>query len=44
LILSDEKNATLYFSHLAKFASEIHSKKKGVIFVGNNFIFGLLGS
>lgn len=43
VIISDEDNATIYFSHLAKYAQELQTLKKSVIFVGDNFIFGLLG-
>jgi len=43
LIISDQDDATLYFSFLGIYAKEIKETGKGVVFVGGNFIFGLLG-
>jgi len=43
-IISDQDNATLYFSYLAQYASGLKDKKKGVVFIGNNFIYGILGT
>jgi hypothetical protein len=43
VIFSEETNATLYFSHLNQYAQELQMKGKGVVFIGENFVFGLLG-
>lgn len=43
-IKSDEQSASLYFSHLSKYAQEVKDKQKGVLFVGDNFLFGLFSS
>ena len=40
-IVSDEQSASLYFSHLSKYAQEMKEKEKGVLFIGDNFLFGL---
>ena len=43
-IISDESSASLYFSHLSKFAQEVKDKNKGVLFIGDNFLFGLFAN
>jgi alanyl-tRNA synthetase len=42
LIESEHDSPTLYFSHLAQYASSIKETQKGVVFLGKNFIFGLV--
>ena len=42
-VKSDQQNPTLYFSQLPQYAESIKSSGKGIIFIGNNFIVGLLG-
>jgi alanyl-tRNA synthetase len=42
-VLSDHPNPTLYFSHLPQHANALKAAGKGVIFIGNNFLFALLG-
>lgn len=44
IIESDHSDPTLYFSHLAQYAEELKMKEKAVVFVGQNFIFGLLSN
>ena len=41
-VKSDESNPTLYFSFLPTFASQLQEKKQGIVFVGNQFVIGLL--
>lgn len=42
VIRSDQKNPTLYFSYLALYASEIKAKGKGIAFLGDNFVYGIV--
>jgi len=42
LVLSDQDEATLYFSFLGLYAKEIKESGKGIVFLGENFVFGLL--
>jgi len=42
-IKSDQADPTIYFSFLPQFAEEIQKKEKGIVFVGENFVLGLLG-
>jgi alanyl-tRNA synthetase len=44
LVKSDQPDPTMYFSFLPQFAEEIQKKEKGIIYVGKNFIIGLLGN
>jgi len=41
VIKSDQPNATLYFSFLGAYAPQIKHSGKGIIFVGDNFIYGI---
>jgi len=41
---STEDNATLYIGNMPAFAQKLKDQKKGVVFVGASFIYGLLGS
>lgn len=43
VIFSEEQNATIYFSHLNQYALELKNKGKSVVFIGENFVFALLG-
>lgn len=40
---SEQPDPTIYFSYLPQFAEEIQKREKGVVFVGDNFVVGLLG-
>ena len=42
-VKSEQDDPTLYFSFLAQFAQELQAKDKGVVFIGDSFIVGLLG-
>jgi hypothetical protein len=44
LIESDQQNPTLYFSFLKEHADSLKKAGKGVVFVGENFVYGLLGN
>ena len=41
--MSNEENATIYFSFLGQYAQNLKDQQKGIVFVGKNFIFGLIG-
>lgn len=43
VILSDKKDASLYFSNMDGFAAELSKSKKGIIFYNDKFVYGLLG-
>jgi hypothetical protein len=43
IIISDQKNPTLYFGNLAKYAAKIKDKKSSIVFLGETFAFGLIG-
>jgi alanyl-tRNA synthetase len=43
-IHSDHEVATIFFSFLGQYAQELKAAKKGVVFIGKTFIFGLLGA
>jgi len=43
LFMTDEKDPTLYFSNLEPYAAKLKDAKKGIIFLGDNFIIGILG-
>jgi alanyl-tRNA synthetase len=43
LLNSDQANPTLYFSFLKEHAENLKNTGKGVVFIGNNFLYGLLG-
>jgi len=42
-VRSDQPDPTIYFSFLPQFAEEIQKKEKGLVFIGDNFVVGLLG-
>ena len=44
LVESDHDDPTLYFSHLNQYASQLKSANKGILFLGETFVFGLFGS
>ena len=44
LFKSDEPNATIYFSFLGASALDLKEKGKSLIFVGESFIYGILGN
>ena len=43
LLESDQPNPTIYFSFLKEHAESLKRSGKGVVFVGDNFLYGLLG-
>jgi hypothetical protein len=43
-VRSEQDSPTLYFSFLPQFAGKLKEQGKGVVFIGNNFILGLIGS
>ena len=42
-VKSEQSDPTIYFSFLPQFAEEIQRREKGVIFIGETFVVGLLG-
>jgi hypothetical protein len=42
-VKSEQNDPTIYFSFLPQFAEEIQKKEKGIIFIGDTFVVGLLG-
>lgn len=42
-VRSEQPDPTIYFSFLPQFAEEIQKKEKGVVYIGSNFVVGLLG-
>jgi hypothetical protein len=42
-VRSDQPDPTIYFSFLPQFAEEIQKREKGIVFIGDNFVVGLLG-
>eukprot|EP00357_Protocruzia_adherens_P036422 CAMPEP_0115033840 /NCGR_PEP_ID=MMETSP0216-20121206/40213_1 /TAXON_ID=223996 /ORGANISM="Protocruzia adherens, Strain Boccale" /LENGTH=961 /DNA_ID=CAMNT_0002412447 /DNA_START=107 /DNA_END=2992 /DNA_ORIENTATION=+ len=43
-VQSDQENPTLYFSFMSHHAADLQAGNKGIVYVGDNFVFGLLGS
>ena len=41
---SEEKNATIYFSFLAGYAKNLKEGNKGVVYVGEKFLYGILAN
>lgn len=44
LVMSDQPDPTLYFSFLNGYAEEMKKLKKGIAFLGDTFIIGILGN
>ena len=42
-VRSSESDPTLYFSFMPNYAQELHGSKKGIVFQGNNFVYGFFG-
>ena len=42
-VKSEQADPTIYFSYLPSYAEDLQKKEKGVIFVGENYVVGLLG-
>jgi hypothetical protein len=42
-VRSEAEAPTLYFSFLPQYADELQKKGKGIIFVGQNFVLGMIG-
>jgi len=43
-VKSDQPDPTIYFSFLPQFAEEIQKREKGIVFIGSNYVLGLLGN
>lgn len=43
-VRSEHDSPTLYFSFLPQFAQKLKEQGKGIIFCGDNFVLGLLGT
>jgi len=43
-VKSEQESPTLYFSFLPQFAAKLKETGKGIIFLGDNFVLGLLGA
>lgn len=43
-VRSEQDSPTLYFSFLPQFAQQLKDQEKGIVFAGDNFILGLIGS
>jgi len=43
VVSSDHKDATLYISHIPHYGQKLKEAGKGVVFVGEDFLYGLLG-
>ncbi len=43
LVMSDQADPTLYFSNLSSFAPQLKDSKRGIVFLGDKFVIGLLG-
>jgi len=43
-VKSDAAAPTLYFSQLPKYAASLKEQNKGLIFIGSNFVLGLIGN
>ena len=43
LIMSDQQDPTLYFSNLNSFAPKLKDTKRGIAFLGDSFVIGILG-
>jgi len=43
-VKSDHETPTLYFSFLPQFAHKLKEQAKGIIFIGGNYVLGLLGT
>ena len=43
LVRSSEPTSTLYISNMPQHAQRLHESGKGVVFVGDGFVYGLLG-
>lgn len=42
-VISDKKDASIYFSNMDAYASELSKNKKGIIFYNDKFVYGLIG-
>ena len=43
-VKSDQSDPTIYFSFLPQFAEELQKLGKGLVFIGDTFVVGLLGN
>jgi len=42
-VISDKKDASIYFSNMDGYALELSKNKKGIIFYNDKFVYGLIG-
>lgn len=42
-VISDKKDASIYFSNMDAYAGELSKNKKGIIFYNDKFVYGLIG-
>ena len=43
VVISDKKDASIYFSNMDAYAEELSKNKKGIIFYNDKFVYGLIG-
>jgi len=43
-VKSEQESPTLYFSFLPQFAAQLKETQKGIVYLGDNFILGLIGA
>lgn len=43
VVLSDKKDASIYFSNMDAYAADLSKNKKGIIFYNDKFVYGLIG-
>ena len=43
-VKSEQETPTLYFSFLPQYAHQLKEKERGIIYIGGNYILGLLGN
>jgi len=43
-VKTEQPSPTIYFSFLPQYAEDLKQKGKGIIFIGHDFLFGLLGN
>merc|ERR1712151_1170607 len=42
-VISDKKDASIYFSNIEAYAADLSKNKKGIIFYNDKFVYGLIG-
>lgn len=41
-VVSDEPVANMYFGFVPQYAKDIKEKNRGIIFIGDNYVYGLV--